>query len=332
MGRTYIGPEVDVWSLGIILYVMLCGKVPFDDESVRDLQTKIKEADYAINVTLSPPAVELINRIIVRDPAARISINEILNSEWVNMGYKTKVETYLGKRFPLTNLNFDCVKALSLALSFQFESVQAELENYLLYCESCSSISNGIYWTRSPVVSLYYLLIENISAYSKSKSNSLHFESKTNDLPEILHRFVCFVFANNRNNRPSKFFRKEVFEEEEVCNEATEMTKISPEPAIKSSYIKGLFQGIRIKHIGSKKAIKRMLVDIFKKNAVEFESDENGYYCSYKKHDEECYFKVSLYYNVILSDYYLVLKCLNNKKESFKTVYTTIQDSLKYKA
>lgn len=332
MGRTYNGPEVDVWSLGVILYVMLCGKVPFDDESVRDLQLKIKEADYSINVTLSPPAIELINRIIVSDPAHRMTISEVLNSDWVNMNYQSKVENYLGKRFPLTNLNFECVEALSAALSFQFHNVKEELENYLMYCKSCSSLTNGIYWTKSPVVSLYYLLLENISSYSKNKTSSIHFNSILNDLPEVLHRFVSFIFASCENNRPSKFFQKEVFENENAAEEAKEFKKLSLEPSVKSSYIKGLFQGIRIKHIGSKKAIKRILIDIFKKNSVTFEADENGYYCSYRDQNEECYFKVSLYYNVILSDYYLILKCLNNKKESFKTVYTTIQESLKYKA
>jgi serine/threonine protein kinase len=44
--RQYTGPEVDVWSFGIVLYVLVCGKVPFDDQSMPKLHAKIKQGSF----------------------------------------------------------------------------------------------------------------------------------------------------------------------------------------------------------------------------------------------------------------------------------------------
>lgn len=41
-GKLYVGPEVDVWSCGITLYVLLCGALPFEDESIPNLFNKVK--------------------------------------------------------------------------------------------------------------------------------------------------------------------------------------------------------------------------------------------------------------------------------------------------
>jgi serine/threonine protein kinase len=62
--RQYTGPEVDVWSFGIVLYVLVCGKVPFDDQSMPQLHAKIKKGvvEYPQGLTAGLLAIPKLSR------------------------------------------------------------------------------------------------------------------------------------------------------------------------------------------------------------------------------------------------------------------------------
>jgi len=90
-GKLYAGPEVDVWSCGVILYALLCGTLPFDDENIPNLFKKIKSGIYTLPSHLSPLARDLIPRILVVDPMKRITIREIREHSW----FKARLPRYL---------------------------------------------------------------------------------------------------------------------------------------------------------------------------------------------------------------------------------------------
>eukprot|EP00891_Asterochloris_glomerata_P001387 jgi/Astpho2/1387/Aster-06242 len=81
-GKLYGGPEVDVWSCGVILYALLCGSLPFDDENIPNLFKKIKNGIYNLPSHLSPGARDLIPRMLLVDPLKRITIPEIRQHPW----------------------------------------------------------------------------------------------------------------------------------------------------------------------------------------------------------------------------------------------------------
>ncbi|KAI8915845.1 kinase-like domain-containing protein [Gorgonomyces haynaldii] len=73
-GIPYDGPAADVWSCGVILYALVTGNLPFDDENIRRLLNKVKTGIYTIPDYVTPEARDLIEHMLVVDPTKRYTV------------------------------------------------------------------------------------------------------------------------------------------------------------------------------------------------------------------------------------------------------------------
>ena len=84
-GHSY---EVDIWSLGVIMYTLIIGKPPFETNNVKETYKRIKSGNYSFpeHAIISEPAKDLIQSILVLDPYKRPKLDEILAHDFFNMG------------------------------------------------------------------------------------------------------------------------------------------------------------------------------------------------------------------------------------------------------
>ncbi|XP_026528629.1 maternal embryonic leucine zipper kinase [Notechis scutatus] len=111
-GKAYIGSEADIWSMGVLLYALLCGYLPFDDDNMMALYRKIVRGKYDVPKWLSPGSILLLQQMLQVDPKKRIMVKHLLNHPWLMHGYSFAV--LWQSKYPLGCLDEDCITELSV--------------------------------------------------------------------------------------------------------------------------------------------------------------------------------------------------------------------------
>ncbi|KAL3982019.1 Protein kinase domain family protein [Acanthocheilonema viteae] len=87
LGLPYKGHQVDVWSMGVLLYTLLCGCLPFEDDNVQKLYAKIAAGRYYEPNYISPLSRDLLRSLLQVDPEKRITISKLIVHPWINKKY-----------------------------------------------------------------------------------------------------------------------------------------------------------------------------------------------------------------------------------------------------
>ncbi|XP_074568160.1 CBL-interacting protein kinase 23-like isoform X2 [Curcuma longa] len=103
--KGYDGAKADLWSCGVILYILMAGFLPFEDSNLMSLYKKIFKADFSCPPWFSTNAKKLIQRILDPDPLTRITIQQVIENDWFKKDYQPP-------HFETADINLDDLDAI----------------------------------------------------------------------------------------------------------------------------------------------------------------------------------------------------------------------------
>ncbi|XP_076325650.1 serine/threonine-protein kinase SIK2-like isoform X2 [Tachypleus tridentatus] len=160
-GKNYIGPEVDIWSLGVVLYVLVCGTLPFDGSNLQVLREHVLSGRFRIPYFMSSECEHLIRRMLILEPKKRYKVEHIKQHKWMQM----EISPSFQHSFPANNDNRE-------------EAKRGELNEQIL--RLMQSLGIDAAKTRESLVNekydhhaaIYFLLLDRLRQYQKHISSA----------------------------------------------------------------------------------------------------------------------------------------------------------------
>lgn len=174
-GLHYHGSESDVWSCGVILFALLTGRLPFDDDNIRDLLLKVQVGKYEIVEDLSPEAIDLIHQMLTVNPEDRIKTKDILKHPFIRRYYNCEEDESFNQ-LPSPECALTPVKSRQ-------EIDKRILENLVIlwHGRSAESIVESLLSPESNSEKIFYSLLVRYRHDHAKSSNNIAGENKSNE-------------------------------------------------------------------------------------------------------------------------------------------------------
>ncbi|NXF96716.1 SIK2 kinase, partial [Eubucco bourcierii] len=159
-GKEYEGPHLDIWSLGVVLYVLVCGSLPFDGPNLPTLRQRVLEGRFRIPYFMSEDCETLIRRMLVVDPTKRITISQIKQHKWMQADPSLQQQQSLS--FSMQNYNSNLGDYNEQVLGIM-QTLGVDRQRTI------ESLQNSSY---NHFAAIYYLLLERLKEYRSSQLSS----------------------------------------------------------------------------------------------------------------------------------------------------------------
>ncbi|KAG9348578.1 hypothetical protein JZ751_002314 [Albula glossodonta] len=156
-GQQYEGPQLDIWSMGVVLYVLVCGALPFDGPTLPVLRQRVLEGRFRIPYFMTEDCEHLIRRMLVLDPSKRLSVAQIKEHRWMALDVPVQRPTLYQQSAPAEG------EAGSGGVGEYSEQVLRLMHSLGIdQHKTIESLQNKSY---NHFAAIYYLLVERLKAH-----------------------------------------------------------------------------------------------------------------------------------------------------------------------
>ena len=197
LGKKYYGIDVDIWSSGIVLFAMVSGFLPFEDDDNENIYRKVVLGKFDLPDHLSFECKDLINKILIGNHKKRIKINDIKKHKFLQKGFlKMKFINFYNRYFNKV-YSYDSLQIYDFVVK---DMISKNLVNGKCEEDIINNIKNNNF---NEITTIYKLLVkkyERDKLYNQNNNNNKNQNNINNDCDNIDINNDNNYYENNQEN------------------------------------------------------------------------------------------------------------------------------------